>query len=158
MLWIYAGNDHFFGPQLAQNFYTAFTKNGGKANFIAAPAFGDDGHQLFSLRGIPVWTPMVDDFLYTQNLVLRKTMLQVSAPPVDPPANLSKNARDDFQLYLLSAPHKAFATSSGKFFRFSTGRRTAPEAEKLALENCTKFAPPSDPCAIIMIDDEKPRN
>jgi dienelactone hydrolase len=156
MLWVYADNDHFFGPQLAQNFYSAFTKNGGKANFVEAPAFGEDGHQLFSLRGIPVWTPMVDDFLYTQNLVLRKTMLEVSVPAVDPPASLSKNARDEFQQYLQSAPHKAFAASQGRFFGFSTGRRTAPEAEKLALENCTKFAPSSDPCAIVMIDDEKP--
>ena len=31
MLWIYAENDHFFGPPLAQKFYQEFTKKGGNA-------------------------------------------------------------------------------------------------------------------------------
>jgi dienelactone hydrolase len=158
MLWIYAANDHFFGPQLAQNFYQAFTHAGGKARFIAASPFGEDGHGLFSLRGIPIWAPMVDDFLKSQNLVLRDTPLEVTLPAVDPPANLSENGRKEFQTYLLSAPHKAFAVSTSGNFGVSFGRRTAKEAEQHALENCKKGAPKSDPCTTVMMDDNKTSN
>ena len=157
MLWIYATNDHFFGPQLAQSFYREFTQKGGRAQFIAAPPFGEDGHSLFSLRGIPVWAPLVDDFLKSQNLVLRDTLLQVPIPAAEPPASLSSEGRAQFQIYLLSAPHKAFAASPAKGFATSVGQRTQQEAEKLAIENCNKFAPKSDPCAIVMIDDENSR-
>ena len=75
MLWVYAENDHYFGPQLAQQFYHAFTAGGGKVSFVAAPAFGADGHTLFSREGILFWTPIVDEFLRTQNLTLRTTLL-----------------------------------------------------------------------------------
>jgi dienelactone hydrolase len=78
MLWVYAKNDHFFSPQIAQEFYRAFTAGGGTAQFIIADPFGADGHGLFSQSGIPIWTPMVDAFLQSQNLVLRKT------PPPQP--------------------------------------------------------------------------
>jgi dienelactone hydrolase len=158
MLWIYAANDHYFRPQLAESLYRAFTRSGGKATFIAAGPFGEDGHRLFSLRGIPVWTPMVDDFLKCQNLVLRDTLLQVPVPAVQPPASLSRRGRDEFPNYLLSAPHKALAASPGGHFADVSGRRTAQEAEKQALKTCQAFAPKNDPCTIVMIDDEKTQN
>ena len=158
MLWVYAANDHYFGPQLAQEFYRAFTARGGRARFIITGPFGQDGHGLFSLDGIPIWAPIVDDFLKSQNLVLRDTLLEVPVPTVDPPAYLSQNGRDAFQKYLLSAPHKAFAASTTKGFAQSAGRRTTQDAEKHALESCKKFAPKDDPCTIVMIDDNKMPN
>lgn len=158
MLWIYATNDHYFGPQLAQAFYRAFAHSGGKAEFITAGPFGEDGHGLFSQRGIPVWAPMVDSFLKSQNLVLRDTLLQIPVPAVEPPAYLSSEGRGAFQRYLLSAPHKAFAASASSGFGMSIGQRRTQEAENHALEVCKKSAPKSDPCAIVMIDDEKSGN
>jgi dienelactone hydrolase len=158
MLWVYAANDHFFGPQLAQAFYQAFTQNGGKASFIAAGPFGEDGHGLFSLRGIPIWTPMVDQFLKSENLVLRDTPLELSVPNVEPPAYLSIRGKDEFQTYLLSAPHKAFAASPTQGFGWSSGRRRAEDAEKRALDTCKKSAPEDSPCTIVMEDDEKAAN
>jgi len=158
MLWIYAENDHYFGPALARAFYEAFTRSGGKATFIAAGPFGDDGHGLFSLRGIPIWTPMVDEFLKSQNLVLRDTLLQIPVPSVQPPTYLSGSAREEFQRYLLSAPHKAFAASPGGGVGMNSGQRSAQDAQKHALENCKKAAPNAEPCAVVMIDDEKNGN
>jgi dienelactone hydrolase len=153
MLWIYAENDHFFGPQLAQRFYAEFTKNGGSAQFIAAPPFGEDGHTLFSLRGIPIWTPMVDQFLKSQNLVLRDAPLPLDVPRVEPPSNLSSKGRDEFQIFLLSAPHKAFAASPVSGYGMSSGQRTTEEAEKQALDNCNKFAAKGSSCAIVARDN-----
>jgi dienelactone hydrolase len=77
MLWVYLQNDHFFSPQLAANFYRVFTAAGGKVQFVRANPFGTDGHALFSLAGTSLWTPMVDDFLQNQHLVLRKTLLDL---------------------------------------------------------------------------------
>jgi dienelactone hydrolase len=70
MLWVYAENDHFFSPALAKLFFEAFTAAGGEAEFIAAPAFGADGHGLFSRRGASIWTGYVDAFLEKRGLKL----------------------------------------------------------------------------------------
>jgi len=75
MLWVYAANDHFFGPELTEKLRAAFATSGGHVDFVAAPAFGNEGHNLFSAAGIPVWTSYVDAFLQKRNLVLRDNLL-----------------------------------------------------------------------------------
>ena len=105
--------------------------------------------------GIPVWTPIVDDFLKSQNIVLRKTLLEVPPPAVEPPPYLSPGARNAFELYLLSPPHKAFAASQTGAFASSVTQRNTEEAQRQALENCRKSAPKNQPCTIVMIDAKK---
>ena len=39
-LWIFAENDHFFGPHLARQMFDAYTAGGAPAEFDAAPSFG----------------------------------------------------------------------------------------------------------------------
>jgi dienelactone hydrolase len=85
MLWVYAANDHFFGPALAQHLREAFVAGGGNVDFVAAPAFGSDGHDLFSPAGIPIWAPYVDAFLQKQNLTLRGTPLPLPVPNIAAP-------------------------------------------------------------------------
>jgi dienelactone hydrolase len=153
MLWVYSENDHFFPPQLAGRFYQAFTAAGGKASFITAPAFGVDGHFLFSRKGIPVWTSIVDHFLTRQNLSLRGEPLPAPEPPkVDPPVQLSSFGKEEFREYLLSAPHKAFAVSVGGHYGFSSGKRTEQDAVSKALFNCGQVAG-GDRCSLVMSDD-----
>ncbi len=60
-LWIYSRNDHYFGPELAKRMFEAFSSAGGRATFISAPAYGDDGHHYF--RDVAAWKPEVDAFL-----------------------------------------------------------------------------------------------
>lgn len=154
MLWIYSQNDHFFGPQLAQRFYQAFTRAGGKATFIMAPPYSNDGHHLFSRGGVPVWTPMVDSFLQTQNLTLRTTLLPLPEPPnIDPPAGLSGRALAEFHTYLTLPPHKALAASEQGHYGLSFGRRTDKDAEHMALENCKEAAPKNDHCKLAMLNE-----
>jgi len=61
MLWVYATNDSYFGPELARRLHDGFRANGGNAKFIAAPPYGDDGHYLYSVvsrrNGHPISTP-----------------------------------------------------------------------------------------------------
>lgn len=157
-LWVYAANDHFFGPQLAQQLYQAFVDNGGTARFIATGPFGADGHELFSQQGASIWTPLVDDFLLSQNLVLRDTLLADPTPDVATPSHLGRDGHKQFESYLLSAPHKAFATSRSGAFGFSYGQRTTAAAEGNALANCSKFTSGDIPCLVVVIDDEKAQN
>jgi len=152
MLWVYAENDHFFGPALAKRFNEAFTAGGGRTTFILEPPFGADGHSLFSRAGIPRWTPLVDNFLKSQNLVLRDTPLPLATVELQPPSPMNDKTRQAFADYLASAPHKAFALSpDGQHFGSKSGRRTVEEAKSGALENC------KSQCRVVVVDDNAVR-
>ena len=67
MLWMYAENDSFFAPMIANALFDAFTTAGGQADFIHAPAFGSDGHLEFTAAGgSAVWGPAFEDYLGRQ--------------------------------------------------------------------------------------------
>jgi len=80
MLWIYAENDHIVSQAMGKQMFSAFTKAGGNAEFIAAPSFTtykNEGHFLFRY-GISVWAPYVDAFLEKQGLKLQDGLISVS--------------------------------------------------------------------------------
>jgi dienelactone hydrolase len=62
-LWLYSSNDRFFGPEIAGRLHRAFQEAGGRAEFVAAPPFGEDGHRY--IRAIDQWRGKVDGFLAT---------------------------------------------------------------------------------------------
>jgi dienelactone hydrolase len=67
MLWVYAANDSFFGPSIAQALYAAFTKAGGRAEFEQPGPYDDDGHNLFfGHGGSAIWGPIVERYLAQQ--------------------------------------------------------------------------------------------
>ena len=151
MLWVYAKNDHFFGPQLAQLLRRAFTSNGGKVEFVRAPAFGEDGHSLFSRAGIPVWTGYVDSFLKEQRLVLRSSPLPPPVPPpLAAPNALSASGKKSFADYLASPPHKAFAVAPDGSYGWQSGLRTTQAARDNALKFCLQH---SKTCNVRFVDD-----
>jgi dienelactone hydrolase len=159
MLWVYAQNDHFFSPQVAAEFYQAFTAGGGKAQFVRANPFGADGHGLFSPAGIPIWTSMVDTFLQSQNLVLRKTLLTLpEATGIDPPVEIPESARADFRQFLTCPMHRAFAVSESGKFGYSCEARTDKDAKRLAEERCGKSAGKKERCILYVVDDAKVAN
>jgi dienelactone hydrolase len=149
MLWIYAENDRYFGPALAERFHAAFLAGGGKAEFVRHPPFGEDGHFLFA-AGIPLWTRHVDGFLKGQNLVLRETLLPVPIAQIAPPPQLSENGRKAFADFLAAAPHRAFAMSTKGAFGWRSGRRNIDVAKQEALERCQKR---DSDCRIVAVDD-----
>jgi hypothetical protein len=116
---------------------------GGKVDFVKAPPYGDDGHGLFSAAGIPLWTPMVDDFLRAQNLVLRSQLLPPpTSPDIRPPPQLSGSGHAAFAQFLPAAPHKAFAVSPAGAYGWVSAARAA------ALANC-----PERDCRIAIVND-----
>ncbi len=140
MLWVYAANDHFFGPDLAQALDAAFTGAGGHVDFVAAPAFGSDGHGLFSPAGIPVWTPYVEQFLQQQNLTMRTEPLPLPLPAIAAPTVLGPNGQKAFATFLIDAPHKAFALAADGSFGWKSGMRSVEAARAGALKFCQQSA------------------
>jgi dienelactone hydrolase len=65
-LWLYAANDSFFAPDLARKMSNAFVRGGGRAEYVALPAFGSDGHRVFAAaEGRALWQRPVENFLET---------------------------------------------------------------------------------------------
>jgi dienelactone hydrolase len=63
-LWLYAQNDSYFAPALAQRMAQAFRAAGGRAAFHLLPALADDGHGVMeSPAGAAAWEPVVAEFL-----------------------------------------------------------------------------------------------
>ena len=152
LLWVSAPNDHFFGPKVVANLTGAFSKAGGRLTFVAAPPFGDDGHQLFSAAGgMPIWTPIVDRFLAENGLTLRDRLIAIATPVISPPAPLDDNGRAAFRSYLESGPNKAFAIS-GAHFGWASGRRSADEAINDALGFCQAHV--QGRCTIANVNDK----
>jgi dienelactone hydrolase len=153
MLWVYAENDHFFGPRIAAQFYTAFTQAGGNAAFIRPAAFRKDGHGLFSYSGIPIWAPLVDAFLAQQNLKLRDTLLSLPAPPdVQSPSQLSPEGAAVFREFLTFPGYKAFAISATGHYGIAYGRHSAREARETAEKSCNENVSRRDRCAVVAAD------
>ncbi len=68
MLWIYAENDNYWGPQIPRDWHKAYTEAGAKAEFVMLPPVGEDGHRLIDQPSN--WTSHVDRFI--ASLGLRK--------------------------------------------------------------------------------------
>lgn len=156
MLWVYSDNDHFFGPKLARKLHATFTAGGGRASLIQAPAFDDDGHHLFSRsKGIPVWTPYIDDFLKKQGLMRREPLISAgTSHALRPPKGLSSPGLAAFKEYLTAPAHKAFAVSNNDSgYGWRSGRRTLEEAESEAIANCEKHGHDRE-CEVYMADDK----
>ncbi len=65
-LWLYAENDAFFGPDLSRKMFDAYAEAGAKAEYVALPAFGSDGHRVFGASDArALWQPPVGKFLAT---------------------------------------------------------------------------------------------
>jgi hypothetical protein len=115
------------------------------------PAFGRDGHALFSQTGIPRWTPLVDSFFAENGLNLRDAPLPTPSPPaLQAPTQLGKSGYEAFERYLIAPPHKAFAMSPDGRFAWRTGRRSINEAKEQALEVCGRNG---RDCRVIAVDD-----
>ena len=151
LLWVSAENDHFFGPRLVAQLTAAFSNAGGNVTLVKTPPFGSDGHQLFEVAsGIPIWSPIVDRFLASNNLALRDKLIDVALPDVKPPSSLNGSGREAFATYLASGPNKAFAVGGGAHFGWATGRRTIDQAVKDALGFCVSTAK----CAIVNVNNK----
>jgi dienelactone hydrolase len=135
-LWIYADNDHYFGPEIARRMHEAFTKSGGKAELLITPANGADGHLQFHMRSGRVnWSSAVDSFLQA-NALPAHAVAFAAADNRPPPAQLNARGRQSWSRYLDSNDYRAFATGPDGHFGWAAWRRTQQEATDTAIKFC----------------------
>ena len=69
VLFNYAENDLFFSPKTSRLWFERFAAGGAQAEYALQPAFGKDGHYLFSdAAGVPYWLPTVESFFARHGL------------------------------------------------------------------------------------------
>jgi len=156
MMWVFAENDHFFGPALAAQLREAYVAHGARVDFRRVGAFGTDGHTLFSAAGRPIWTPLVDGFLEERKLQATDRLLPLPAPAnLRPPRQLNASGRKEFEAYLEAPPHKAFALSAHGGYGYRTARRSDADARAQALAACEQARHAA--CQIYAVDDDYAR-
>jgi len=152
MLWVYAANDSYFRPELAHQLLAAFTSaGGGRAKLIDAPAFGTDGHQLFS-EGVAMWPKPVDDFLREQNLGARNLLPPPTLPALPAPAPPERQGPRLVHGLSHRRPAQGLRRRTRRRVRILVGnndRFRKPRDE--ALSGCAQNAPD---CALYAIDNE----
>jgi dienelactone hydrolase len=147
-LWVYADNDQSFDPPLAHDFASGYAAGGAPLQFIAAPAFGDDGHFLFSQGAFEEWWQWVAPFLATLGLPTELALPAPPAPVLKPGPQLAPSIQPKFAEYLASEGfEKAFAVGPKGWGR-STGKRTEGDAIEGALKACREH---SEGCAVYAI-------
>ena len=135
-LWLYAENDQFYGPELAQRMFIAYTAAGAPAQLGTLPAFGANGHDTVTLAPAEDWFRSVEPFL--EKLGLPTT--SVAEPPLfallpSPPGAVVA-CQNAFADYLTNPDDaKAFAVSTGGGCGTGFGR-TSIEAREPALAKC----------------------
>ena len=151
-LWIYSENDKYFGSAYPKSWFAEFEKNGGIGEFKVLPAFGDNGHLLFS-RGFSIWRPIVDEFLIRHGFVVPKSF---GSPHASGFARLDQTeklpfhgaiAREKYQRFLQLDIPRAYAIGpNGEFAYYSE-----PNAVLRALDECKKIAKAD--CKLYAVDD-----
>jgi dienelactone hydrolase len=136
--WIFAENDHYFGPALARQMFDAYVAAGAPASFFAAPPIGKDGHLLFFAPA--VWWPQVAPFLESLQL---PTQIQIELPPATAlaaPVPLDEAGQTAFAQYVPSRSYeKAFATDADGHYGVALGHRTKAAAGQAALKDCQRM-------------------
>jgi dienelactone hydrolase len=126
-LWIYARNDHFFGPELAQRMFAAFRTSGAPGELIIAPPYKQDGHSL--IFGQPMWRDAVYGFL-------KRNGLPSTAPSLAPPPG-GTEVEQAFAQYLATPDYeKAFVVGRNGAYGWASGDATLEEALKAARGKC----------------------
>ena len=133
-LWLYAANDPYFGPDLAERMVAGYRSRGGQADFVALPPFGTNGHTLFKQKASPLIAPRINEFLRRNHL---PAMDDAALTPIL--SRLGAADRASAELYLKNDTEKAMAmpeNAKGVYWHY--GERSLDRARRQALAACRK--------------------
>lgn len=140
-LWIFAENDHFFGPDLAKAMFDAYAANGAPASLFEAPRFGRDGHSLIWSPDGTAWWPRVATFLESLHLPTDIQVPLATPAHLPEPVPLDDAGRAAFAIYQPSRSYeKAFATDAAGHHGMALSARTKADAVSAALKDCQREA------------------
>lgn len=138
MLWIYAQNDHWFPPQMAQKFEAAYTKSGAAVQFEMVPADGEDGHGFYG--HVTAWSDLVDAYLKAHNLLpLGDVVLPDPTPPNVPmPVTLAEKDAETWRRFLLAPPYKTLIADENGALSIAAAGFDQSIADENAKTRCKK--------------------
>ena len=148
-LWVYAENDRYFGSHHARRWASAYANGGGSVDLRVLPAFGEDGHKLFT-AGNDIWQPLVDEFLAPLGfdkpgrLQPPPAALKGDGETVLPRA-LPSAQQAGFQKFLAAKLPRAFAVSGDGHWGYAQGDDALSRALALCQRN---IAPAGDDAQI----------
>lgn len=154
VLFNYAENDLFFSPRITRLWFDRFTAGGADAQYILQPAFGKDGHYMFSdVVGVRYWLPTVERFFASHNLPFER--LDAADPVRQPllafdrlPNVKSEGCKSLYRAFLESPGPRAYAVSEDGRCGFAGGLRDARES---AMRQCSSVAKGN--CMLYAVDD-----
>jgi len=154
VLFNYAENDLFFSPRITRQWFDRYTAGGANAEYILQPAFGKDGHYMFSdVVGVRYWLPTVERFFASHNLPFER--LDAADPVRKPllafdrlPNVKSDGCKSLYRAFLESPGPRAYAVSEDGRCGFAGGQRDAQES---AMKQCSTVA--KGACALYAVDE-----
>lgn len=153
MLWLYAENDTYWGPEWPRRWHEAFTASGGQARLVTFPTQLDEGHRLMS-QGFSLWRPEVDRFVAGLGFTLPAGASSLPASgfadiaEVDKVPHVKPATRTDaYTKFLAADVPRAFAISP----RGAWAWRTGLDAVEVALSRCQQNARTA--CQLYAVDD-----
>lgn len=155
VLFNYAENDQYFNVETTRGWYKRFTAGGAPAEYALQPAFGRDGHYLFSdLVGVRHWLPTVERFFKTHQIPFER--LDSADPAWQPllavaklPNVSSQACQDLYRAFLESPGPRAYAVSDDGRCGFSGG---VQDAQERAMRQCRKASDVG--CSLYAVDGE----
>jgi dienelactone hydrolase len=151
VLFHYAENDRFFNPATSKLWFDRFVAAGAEGEYVMQPAFGKDGHYLFSeLVGVRYWLPAVEKFFARHNIPFERLdaptqpLLKAKLPNVP-----SDSCRSLYRAFLEAPSPRAYAVSGDGRCGFAGAMADAPA---VALGECRSVSGAA--CALYAVDSE----
>ena len=137
-LWLYAENDHYFGPRHARRWADAYAAGGGSVELKLLPAHGEDGHKLFT-TGNDVWQPLAEAFLAPLGFTAPGQLpppapLQPLNGEASAPAGATTSQRGGFLKFLDAKLPRAYALDGAGHWGYASG----DDAQSRALAFCRR--------------------
>ena len=147
----YAENDLYFNAQTSRLWYERFAASGAKAEYVLQPAFGRDGHYIFSeTLGVRYWLPAVEQFLGKHGIPFERMDAKQPILSVELVPHVRSDARRGLDLAFLEAPApRAYAVSGEGRCGFASG---LPDAADVAVRECRTNA--KEACALYAVGSE----
>jgi dienelactone hydrolase len=153
MLWMYAENDLYWGPQIPLRWHESYVGAGGKAKMVMLPKVSENGHNLLG-EGFSMWRPIVDEYLQQAGFAIPKTINAI--PKTDfahigdvakVPLISDESRNNGYKRFLNTDIPRAFVIGPSGQWSYQSGL----DALAVALERCAASA--KQACKPYAIDD-----
>ena len=151
VLFHYAENDHYFNAATSRLWYERFTAAGARADYVLQPAFGRDGHYIFSESlGVRYWLPAVEQFLSKHGIPFERLDARTPIVSLESVPHVRSDAcRNLYRAFLESPGPRAYAVSGDGRCGFAGGLQGAADA---AVRECRTNA--KEPCSLYAINGD----